>query len=265
MASGEFVKIDPSSFSASSATPASSLADTWSDEEVLKLMEAVEKYAESGVNLAANNVWDAIAESVGRSREACLLQFLRIPASEYLSSLSRTGASAPANVSDPSSFLAFPFSQSDNPVLSVLAFLASNVHPRVAAVASQAALSELAKVTTSQSAADGTASSGENEAILKDSTAMQHVASTALACAAAHAQELARTEEQRIAFWRDVLIETYLKKLQLRLDSLEELERVVEEERKEIEKQRLQIFMERFSMRKMLLQAEQRAAASSST
>ena len=51
-------------------------------------MEAIEKYSDSGVNMAANNVWDAIAENVGKPREACLLQFLKLPTNELLSSIS---------------------------------------------------------------------------------------------------------------------------------------------------------------------------------
>ena len=234
MASADFVKIDPSSFPSSGPSSSSD----WTEEELLKLMEAIEKYSDSGVNMAANNVWDAIAENVGKPREACLLQFLKLPTAEHLSS---SDSSVLGSIST-SSFLNFPFSQSENPVLSVLAFLAGHVHPRVAAVASQAALSELSKL-------EG-----------QENLDMQAVAATALACASAHAKNLASAESNRIAYWRDLLIETQLKKLQLKIESLEELEKVVEEERKEIEKQRLQIFMERFNLRKMLLQAEQRAS-----
>lgn len=238
MSSTDFIKIDPSSFPSSGP---SSNSD-WTEEELLKLMEAIEKYSDSGVNMAANNVWDAIAENVGKTREACLLQFLKLPIGENLNST--LDSSLLTSISG-SSFLNFPFSQSENPVLSVLAFLAGHVHPRVAAVASQAALSELSKL-------EG-----------QENIDMQAVASTALACASAHAQNLATAESNRVAYWRDLLIETQLKKLQLKIESLEELEKFVEEERKEIEKQRLQIFMERFNLRKMLLQAEQRASNSS--
>jgi SWI/SNF related-matrix-associated actin-dependent regulator of chromatin subfamily C len=237
MASIDFIKIDPSSFPSSG----SSSSSDWTEEELLKLLEAIEKYSDSGVNMAANNVWDAIAESVGKPREACLLQFLKLPTGEQLQQLYPSDSSVLSSISS-SSFLNFPFSQSENPVLSVLAFLAGHVHPRVAAVASQAALSELSKL-------EG-----------QENVDMQAVAATSLACASVHAQNLAAVESNRIAYWRDLLIETQLKKLQLKIESLEELEKVVEEERKEIEKQRLQIFMERFHLRKMLLQAEQKSS-----
>lgn len=202
-------------------------------------MEAIEKYSDSGVNMAANNVWDAISECVGKPREACLLQFLKLPTSELLSKASESDS---INSASNSSFLNFPFSQTENPVLSVLAFLAGQVHPRVAAVASQAALCELSKIEEVENAD------------------LQGVAATSLACASAHAQTLANAESNRISYWKDLLIETQLKKIQLKIESLEELEKVVEDERKEIEKQRLQIFMERFNLRKMLLNAEQRAS-----
>lgn len=234
LSSADFVKIDPSSFPTSATS-----SNDWTEDELLKLMEAIEKYSDSGVNMAANNVWDAIAECVGKPREACLLQFLKLPTGELLSN---TSGSNVINSASSSSFLNFPFSQTENPVLSVLAFLAGHVHPRVAAVASQAALSELSK----------------NEQV--ENADLQGVAATALACASAHAQSLASAESNRISYWKDLLIETQLKKLQLKIEGLEELEKVVEDERKEIEKQRLQIFMERFNLRKMLLNAEQRAS-----
>ena len=228
----DFIKIDPNSFATTAIT------SDWSDEETFKLLEAVEKYSDSGVNMAANNVWDAIAETVGRSRESCLLQFLRLPIVE---SLNNNNYNNPATL--PASFLTFPFSQSENPALSVITFLAGNVHPRVASAAAQAALAEISK----------------NDLEGAD---MQAVASVALASSAAHAHDLAQAEEKRLQHWRDILLETQLKKLQLKLDSLDELERVVEEDRKEVEKQRLQIFMERFNLRKMLLHVEQRSGSS---
>ena len=240
LSSNDFVKIDPSSFPASGMNSNSD----WTEEELLKLMEAIEKYSDSGVNMAANNVWDAIAESVGKPREACLLQFLKLPTCELLASDSNNSESLLSSISS-TSLLNFPFSQSENPVLSVLAFLAGHVHPRVAAVASQAALAELSKI-------EG-----------QENVDMQQIAATALACSAAHAQNLATAESNRISYWRDLLIETQLKKLQVKVESLEELERVVEEERKEIEKQRLHIFLERFNLRKSLLQAEQRSSNAS--
>ncbi len=241
-AAGDFVKIDTSAFAASASNASGSGSD-WSDEETLRLLEAVEKYSDSGVNMAANNVWDAIAENVGRTREACLLQFLRLPVTEILGNSTNSATALPASLA------AFPFSQSENPVLSVVTFLAANVHPRVAAVASQAALAEMSKLeesstTTAAAAAAATAIN------------LQQVASVALASAAANAQSLAVMEEERLQYWRDALLETQLKKLQLKLDSLDELERIVEEDRKAVAEQRLQIFMERYNLRKMMIQYE---------
>jgi SWI/SNF related-matrix-associated actin-dependent regulator of chromatin subfamily C len=240
MASGEFVRIDPASFASSSTSNMSPSEPEWTPEETLRLMEAIEKYTDSNVNLTANNVWDAIAEQVGRPKESCLLQFLRIPTTDFLKEAASSPSSASATLKG-SNFLAFPFTQSENPVLSVLAFLAGAVHPRVAAVASQAALSELSKIA--------------DDAVVSDASAMQQVAATAVACAAVNAHDLAAQEEKRIAYWRDALIEMQLKKIQLKLDSLDELEKAVETEKKEIEKQRLQIFMDRFNLKKSILQA----------
>ncbi len=245
MAAADFIKIDTGAFATTSSQ------SDLTDEETLKLLEAVEKYSDSGVNMAANNVWDAIAENVGRSREACLLQFLRLPVTELLQNSSM-------NTALPASLAAFPFSQSENPVLSVVAFLAGNVHPRVAAVASQAALSELSKLDTNATVNVSANANITATSSLTNQSQLDHVASVALASAAAHATNLAQAEEKRLQYWRDCLLETQLKKLQIKLDSLDELERIVEEDRKAVAEQRLQIFMERYNLRKMMLQYERK-------
>jgi len=49
---------------------------------------------------------------------------------------------------DPLAYPTIPFSQSGNPVMSTVAFLASVVHPCVASAAAKAALEEFSKMHT---------------------------------------------------------------------------------------------------------------------
>ncbi|KAJ1845517.1 SWI/SNF and RSC complex subunit Ssr2, partial [Coemansia sp. RSA 2703] len=101
----------------------------WSDQETLLLLEAIEMYDDD---------WNRIAEHVGqRSREECVLHFLKLPIEDPYEVAPLREARAQAAVT--------PFSRADNPVMSVVAYLAANVSPGVAAAAAKAALAELTK------------------------------------------------------------------------------------------------------------------------
>lgn len=79
-----------------------------------------------------------VAEHVGsRTQEECILHFLRLPIEDpYLE--------GDASTLGPLAYQPTPFSQSGNPVMSTVAFLAATVDPRVAGAAAKAALREYA-------------------------------------------------------------------------------------------------------------------------
>lgn len=138
LASSDFVKIADSN----PGQPGSGAGDDWSDQETLMMLEGIEMYDDD---------WNRIAEHVGsRSREECVLHFLKLPIEDPydVAPLKGTGgnAAAAAAVGDGAAQSAvMPFSRADNPVMSVVAFLAANVNPGVAAAAAKAALAELTK------------------------------------------------------------------------------------------------------------------------
>uniref|UniRef100_A0A8B9J7Y1 SWI/SNF related, matrix associated, actin dependent regulator of chromatin, subfamily c, member 1a n=1 Tax=Astyanax mexicanus TaxID=7994 RepID=A0A8B9J7Y1_ASTMX len=100
----------------------------WTEQETLLLLEALEMYKDD---------WNKVSEHVGsRTQDECILHFLRLPIEDpYLESSEATLG--------PLAYQPVPFSQSGNPVMSTVAFLASVVDPRVAAAAAKAALGEL--------------------------------------------------------------------------------------------------------------------------
>ncbi|XP_037130629.1 SWI/SNF complex subunit SMARCC1 [Syngnathus acus] len=103
----------------------------WTEQETLLLLEALEMYKDD---------WNKVSEHVGsRTQDECILHFLRLPIEDpYLeSSESALG---------PLAYQPIPFSQSGNPVMSTVAFLASVVDPRVASAAARAALEEFSRV-----------------------------------------------------------------------------------------------------------------------
>lgn len=84
--------------------------------------------------------WNKVCEHVGsRTQDECILQFLRLPIEDpYLEE-------APGHCG-PLAYQPVPFSQSGNPIMSTVAFLASVVDPRVAGAAAKSALGEFSYI-----------------------------------------------------------------------------------------------------------------------
>lgn len=88
--------------------------------------------------------WNKVSEHVGsRTQDECILHFLRLPIEDPY--LENSEASM-----GPLAYQPVPFSQSGNPVMSTVAFLASVVDPRVASAAAKAALGVCVCVHESQ-------------------------------------------------------------------------------------------------------------------
>uniref|UniRef100_A0A8C7XEY2 SWI/SNF related BAF chromatin remodeling complex subunit C2 n=1 Tax=Oryzias sinensis TaxID=183150 RepID=A0A8C7XEY2_9TELE len=103
----------------------------WTEQETLLLLEALEMFKDD---------WNKVSEHVGsRTQDECILHFLRLPIEDPY--LENTEASL-----GPLAYQPIPFSQSGNPVMSTVAFLASVVDPRVASAAAKAALEEFSRV-----------------------------------------------------------------------------------------------------------------------
>ncbi|ESW09441.1 hypothetical protein PHAVU_009G127700 [Phaseolus vulgaris] len=132
--------------------------DNWTDQETLLLLEAMEIYNEN---------WNEIAEHVGtKSKAQCILHFLRLPMEDgKLENINVPSTSVSSNAMDRDgsgrlhcysngdtagpvhqirdSDSRLPFANSGNPVMALVAFLASAVGPRVAASCAHAALAVL--------------------------------------------------------------------------------------------------------------------------
>lgn len=83
-----------------------------------------------------------------------------------------------------------------------------------------------------------------SEVKVKDSE-MQSAAAAALAAAAVKAKHLAAVEERKIKSLVALLVETQMKKLEIKLRHFEELETTMEREREGLEYQRQQLITER--------------------
>ena len=151
MFSGDFLRMDNTEFKHGGADAVDT--EGWTDEETLRLLEGLEMFDDD---------WSAVSNHVGtRSREQCIMKFIQMPIEDPYLDGGASAASASSGKANGGagqgiamrdlgplqyirdSKLGVPFSQVDNPVMSVVAFLASTVSPAVAAAAAQSALGEL--------------------------------------------------------------------------------------------------------------------------
>lgn len=102
----------------------------WTHQETLLLLEALEMYKDD---------WNQVADHVGtRTQDECILHFIQLPIQDPY--LEETDNGVANSILGPLAYQPIPFSQSGNPVMSTVAFLASVVDPRIAASAAKAAL-----------------------------------------------------------------------------------------------------------------------------
>lgn len=278
MFSGDFVKL--------TATPPNirhgAGDEEWNDQEVLLLLEGIEMYDDD---------WGAIEDHVGtRSAQQCIRKFLSLPIEDpYIVAEGDQG---------PLRFGRIPFEQADNPVMSVVAFLAGVVSPSVASEAAKTAMHALtdgaSKVKDGEKEEDekdgekgSTASAGDapmeedmpntsSQAKAGPSTASQvdgatgdhsaapsrnpkiphshavRAARLALKSSARAAGELAEAEDAHIRSTLASLIKLTLTKLEVKMTAFEELEELLEEERKSLESARMALVNERVNLKRML-------------
>jgi len=115
-------------------------SNEWTDAEVLLLLEGLEMHKDD---------WNKVCEHVGtRTQDECILKFLQLPIEDpYLDPTSEQfGQKSNTNNLGPLAYQPIPFSQSGNPIMSTVAFLASMVDPRVASAAAKAAIAEFTRM-----------------------------------------------------------------------------------------------------------------------
>ncbi|KAI0739056.1 SWIRM-domain-containing protein [Daedaleopsis nitida] len=280
MFSGDFVKLTSATGANGVHQAVGTGADEdWTDQEILLLLEGVELYDDD---------WSAIEEHVGtRSAQQCIRKFLQLPIEDpYIAAEGDMG---------PLRFARIPFEQADNPVMSVVAFLAGVISPGVAAEAAKTALHELTdgdKQDTEETQESGkkvaegeekkedermeedqpkeaetAAGHGDDMQVDGQSASdlvMQKAAKTiphsrvvraaelALKSASKAAGALADAEETQIRSTLASLIRLTLTKLELKTSQFEELEELLEEERKSLESARVALINERVNLRRML-------------
>lgn len=233
----------------------------WSDSELVLLLEGLENFDDN---------WDQIASHVGtRTREECVMKFLQLEIEDkYIEDIPDLRA---AHGRD-------PISQSENPVLSVVAFLAQMAEPAVAAAAAGRSVEEIRKELRNQlerGQDKGKEKQGEgvktedsmdvdNVREVESTTApssetdkqKQSLGTVALAASAARAGALASHEEREMTRLVSAAVNVTLQKFEVKLQQFNEMEEIIEAERRELEQARQQLFLDRMAFKKRVKEAQ---------
>ncbi|KAJ3160435.1 hypothetical protein HDU86_000769 [Geranomyces michiganensis] len=309
MYSGDFVKMEEK-------VAKHAAEQDWNEQETLLLLEGIELFDED---------WSKVSDHVGtRTRDQCILKFLQLPIEDPYIGIKGTELG-------PLQFQRVPFSAADNPVLSLTAFLASVVDPKVASAAAKAAVQELQRgvkkepdvqdggenTKVSASPADmADASAGETlageaassamdidgpiqateqkmesqEAIDNDAdtsarpageagttdqtpsksdlaiaaahntpahssrpdSTLQTAAATAIASASVKAHALASHATSELHALTLALIQSQWRKVEAKMSHFEDMEALLERERKDFEREKQRLYAERLAFRKMV-------------
>lgn len=242
----------------------------WADKETLLLLEGLENF---------DTNWDEIAGHVGtRTREECVMKFLQLDIQDQYM---EDGA---GSVEYRALGGREPISQLENPVMSVVSFLAQMADPSVVSAASQRSVEQMTKElrkelekgmsndTKSAQVASKDTTEPEKEqpgdvkaedSMEVDSTNRPHshvitdLSTTALAVSAARSSALATHEEREATRLVSAAMNLTLKKYELKLAQFAEMEEIVQAERRDLEKGRQQLFLDQLRFRKRVRDVEQ--------
>lgn len=257
----------------------------WSDSETLLLLEGLENFDDN---------WQQIADHVGtRTREECVMKFLQLEIEDkYLDESPESGLPTMRALNGRE-----PISQLENPVLSVVSFLAQMAEPAVAAAAAGRSVEEVrrelqkqinktigAQADTGEQQDKGkgkesesvkpedsmdidSAQEPESTVAVRDSAAEERpqpsLATIALATGASRASVLAAHEEREMTRLVSAAVNTTLQKFEVKLAQFTEMEQIVEAERRDLEQARQQLFLDRMAFKKRVKEVQDALQAAS--
>ncbi|KAF2750052.1 SWIRM-domain-containing protein [Sporormia fimetaria CBS 119925] len=286
--SKDFVKI-----SASDDPSAGMPEEKWTDEETLLLLEGLERFDDD---------WNSVADHVGtKTREQCVMKFLQL---EIEDKYEEPEPPQQEPLSQSEKFVRdlnllsrgrIPIHHADNPVLSVVSFLAGLAPANVteAAVASGRSVNEMRRIlkdkiekaptgAVSDKGKEKEATTAPSEVKNEDVMEVDEANTTAdtsssasadanplvtlpFALSAARASALASHEERHISRLVSGVVNLELQKLQMKLAHFDDLQKLLSAERRDIQRRRQQFFTDRLAFQKRtrgLEEATKKIAAS---
>uniref|UniRef100_A0A453HIR4 SWI/SNF complex subunit SWI3C n=1 Tax=Aegilops tauschii subsp. strangulata TaxID=200361 RepID=A0A453HIR4_AEGTS len=228
--------------------------DNWTDQETLLMLEGIEKHKDN---------WNSIADHVGtKSKAQCIYHFIRLPVEDSLlenievpdasmpfrpqsngyphsDSNGSTSGNLPQSIQHGNEL---PFISSSNPVMSLVAFLASAIGPRIAASCASAALSALTRDDDPRVHGAHPNFCGHNGASSSISLEnVKHATLCGLSAAAIKSKLFADQEEREIQRLVATVINHQLKRLELKLKQFAEVETLVLKECEQVERAKQRI------------------------
>lgn len=208
--------------------------DGWSKEDLKKLLEGLSKY---------KGDWEQVAKHVGtHTVEQCIVRFLKLPIEDqYL-------GDSKANLGPLKYAPYLPFSQADNPVLSTIAFLVSLVDPDVVRAATERAI-KIVDEKDLEAAAAKEAEKKDEEG-KDDDEPIKEGATVALATVGARAHVFKTNEEIEMNKLTNDVVNAQLNKFELKMNRLEIIEKELDLEKRVLQKQQEDLFLDRLSFSK---------------
>ncbi|QLL30383.1 hypothetical protein HG536_0A02000 [Torulaspora globosa] len=195
--------------------------DQWSREELQKLLKGLQEHGSD---------WYKVAKSIDtKTPEQCILKFLQLPIEDRF-------LHSPGKDSGPLKYAPhLPFSKSDNPVMSTVAFLVGLVDPRVVRQMTGRAITAMEDIDKEEN---------------KDSDELKEASEIALSSLGARSHVFATNEERQINAIASELVEVQLAKAELKLKFLTKIERALELERKSLQRQQEDTLIQRLALSK---------------
>ncbi|KAF2821089.1 SWIRM-domain-containing protein [Ophiobolus disseminans] len=263
-------------------SPVADTEEKWTEEEVLLLLEGLEEFDDD---------WNRVADHVQtKTREQCVMKFLQLEIEDkYIEAdVPQTESGAPST-----KFLRdleylsegrMPIHHADNPILSVVSFLAGLAPANVtgAAVASGRSVHEMRRILQekinntptapsekgkekeggsavssteikpeSGDAMDVDAAQESSALAIKDSSSTANpLVTLPFALSAARSSALASHEERHITRLVSGTVNLQLQKLQLKMAHFNDFEKLLSAERRDLQRRRQQLFMDRLNFQR---------------
>ncbi|KAF2401829.1 SWIRM-domain-containing protein [Trichodelitschia bisporula] len=232
----------------------------WTEAEELLLLEGLEMYDDD---------WNKISDYVGtRTREDCVMKFLQMEIEDKYQEPDGQDNLA-ARSSKALSYLGngrIPFSTAENPVLSVMSFLVGLADPRLATIAAGKATDEVRRdILNRLERGDPDAEPSAGSAVKPDDSAMDidaairsdPLSTLPFALTASRAAGLASHEERNATRLINAAANLQMTKLDLKLNQFAELEGLLAAERRDLERRRQALFLDRLAFQKRVQQVEE--------
>lgn len=204
--------------------------ENWSKEDLQKLLKGIQEFGAD---------WYKVAKNVGnKSPEQCILRFLQLPIEDKFLYGDGNGKGDNDNGLGPLKYAPhLPFSKSENPVLSTIAFLVGLVNPKTVQSMTQRAIQSAESIKSQKEE-------------ISDQKPIEHIkegSEIAISSLGYRSHIFATNEERQMNFLTNELIRLQMEKLDAKLNHLKKLEKFMELERKTLERQQENLLIQRLN------------------